>query len=204
MKISLKKYHINQETTIARITSAICGSTKLGKKTSDDIGARPTKFELGRQAIRDEAEDRFAATAMIEQCVHVSYAGQAHLREAVIVHEESQRLQRMCRELKKREHLSSFLFAAHSVALTAYEAALNRNDLLCQSLDPPPIIGRNVFEFPRSDRCGRTGGRSVGGCSSLATGIWFVTNLQSRQLFFFGNERVWHDSDAKVHRPLSL
>ena len=67
-------------------------------------------------------------------------AGQSHLREAVLVHEESMRLQRMCRELKKRDHLSSFLRAAHEAALTAYTLAQGEDDF-GEALDPPPILG---------------------------------------------------------------
>ena len=67
--------------------------------------------------------------------------GESHLREAVLLHEESMRLQRMCRELKKRDNLTSFLRCAHESALAAYTLA-HREDDFGDALDPPPILGR--------------------------------------------------------------
>jgi len=72
--------------------------------------------------------------------------GQSHLREAVLVHEESMRLQRMCRELKKRDHLSSFLRAAHEAALTAYTLAQGEDDF-GEALDPPPILASTKLQL---------------------------------------------------------
>lgn len=46
----------------------------------------------------------------------------------------------MCRELKKREHLSVFLRKAHQSALNAYTIAKGDDDF-GEALDPPPIIG---------------------------------------------------------------
>jgi len=67
--------------------------------------------------------------------------GESHLREAVLLHEESMRLQRMCRELKKRDNLTSFLRCAHEAALTAF-TAVHREDDFGDALDPPPILGK--------------------------------------------------------------
>jgi hypothetical protein len=63
------------------------------------------------------------------------------MRESVLLHEESLRLQRMCRDLKKRDHLSTFLRRAHDAALSAYTRALG-DDEFGEALDPPPILGR--------------------------------------------------------------
>ena len=62
------------------------------------------------------------------------------MRESVLLHEESLRLQRMCRELKKRDHLSTFLRRAHDAALSAYTRALG-DDEFGEALDPPPSLG---------------------------------------------------------------
>ena len=62
------------------------------------------------------------------------------MRESVLLHEESLRLQRMCRDLKKRDHLSTFLRRAHDAALSAYTRALG-DDEFGEALDPPPILG---------------------------------------------------------------
>jgi hypothetical protein len=50
------------------------------------------------------------------------------------------RLQRMCRELKKRDHLSSFLKSALQSALDACISAHGGEDF-GEDLDPPPIVG---------------------------------------------------------------
>lgn len=63
------------------------------------------------------------------------------MRESVLLHEESLRLQRMCRDLKKRDHLSTFLRRAHDAALSAYTRALG-DDEFGEALDPPPILGK--------------------------------------------------------------
>jgi hypothetical protein len=67
------------------------------------------------------------------------------MRESVLLHEESLRLQRMCRDLKKRDHLSTFLRRAHDAALSAYTRALG-DDEFGEALDPPPILG--TFSLP--------------------------------------------------------
>lgn len=46
----------------------------------------------------------------------------------------------MCRDLKKRDHLSTFLRRAHDAALSAYTRALG-DDEFGEALDPPPILG---------------------------------------------------------------
>lgn len=66
--------------------------------------------------------------------------GLTHLRESVLLHEESLRLQRMCRELKKRDHLSTFLRRAYDTAMLAYERAQDQDDFAAETLDPPPIL----------------------------------------------------------------
>lgn len=66
------------------------------------------------------------------------------MRESVLLHDESLRLQRMCRDLKKRDHLSTFLRRAHDAALSAYTRALG-DDEFGEALDPPPILGMYYY-----------------------------------------------------------
>ncbi|XP_045029029.1 rhophilin-2 isoform X1 [Daphnia magna] len=72
--------------------------------------------------------------------------GLSHLRESVLLHEESLRLQRMCRDLKKRDHLSTFLRRAHDAALSAYTRALG-DDEFGEALDPPPILASTKLQL---------------------------------------------------------
>ncbi|XP_046646786.1 rhophilin-2-like isoform X1 [Daphnia pulicaria] len=72
--------------------------------------------------------------------------GLSHMRESVLLHEESLRLQRMCRDLKKRDHLSTFLRRAHDAALSAYTRALG-DDEFGEALDPPPILASTKLQL---------------------------------------------------------
>lgn len=88
----------------------------------------------------------FEIIILIFSCLFTWPTGLSHMRESVLLHEESLRLQRMCRELKKRDHLSTFLRRAHDVALSAYTRALG-DDEFGEALDPPPILGRSFAYF---------------------------------------------------------
>jgi hypothetical protein len=65
------------------------------------------------------------------------------LREALLRHEESQRLHRMCRELKGKAALAGVLKKSHSRALEAYTSA-EEEDNFQELLDPPHILGINI------------------------------------------------------------
>nr|CAD7461342.1 unnamed protein product [Timema tahoe] len=65
--------------------------------------------------------------------------GRAHLRESLLLHEESQRLHRMCRELRGKAALSGVLKKCHTRALDAYTAAEEEDDFR-EVLDPPRIL----------------------------------------------------------------
>lgn len=70
--------------------------------------------------------------------------GKAHLREALVLHEESQRLQRMCRELKGKQALAKVLKRGHDLTLQQYNATGDEDDFR-ELLDPPHIIGKIFF-----------------------------------------------------------
>lgn len=63
------------------------------------------------------------------------------MREALVLHEESQRLQRMCRELKGKQSLGKVLKKAHDWTLKDYNAAGDEDEFR-ELLDPPHIIGK--------------------------------------------------------------
>ncbi|XP_067006501.1 rhophilin-2 isoform X2 [Anabrus simplex] len=72
--------------------------------------------------------------------------GRAHLREALLRHEESQRLHRMCRELKGKAALTAVLKQAHSRALDAYTASEEEDDFR-EVLDPPHVVASTKFQL---------------------------------------------------------
>ena len=46
--------------------------------------------------------------------------GKAHLREALLLHEEAQRINRMCRELRKKDQLAEVLRMSRENSLNKY------------------------------------------------------------------------------------
>lgn len=72
--------------------------------------------------------------------------GKAHLREALVLHEECQRLHRMCRELKGKQALTNVLKHAHKNALQAYTANEVENDFR-DLLDAPEIQASTKFQL---------------------------------------------------------
>lgn len=72
--------------------------------------------------------------------------GRAHLREALVLHEESQRLQRMCRELKNKPSLSKVLKRCHEMTLKNYNDSGDEDDFR-ELLDPPIIIASTKFHL---------------------------------------------------------
>lgn len=76
----------------------------------------------------------------------MSFSGRAHLREALVLHEESQRLQRMCRELKNKQSLLKVLRRAHELTLKNYNESGDEDDFR-ELLDPPIIIASTKFHL---------------------------------------------------------
>ncbi|XP_018350798.1 PREDICTED: rhophilin-2 isoform X1 [Trachymyrmex septentrionalis] len=72
--------------------------------------------------------------------------GKAHLREALVLHDESQRLQRMCRELKGKQALAKVLKKAQEATLESYNRFGNEDDFR-ELLDPPDIIASTKFQL---------------------------------------------------------
>ncbi|XP_011499332.1 PREDICTED: rhophilin-2 [Ceratosolen solmsi marchali] len=72
--------------------------------------------------------------------------GQAHIREALVLHEESQRLQRMCRELKSKQSLAKVLKNAQDFTMEIYGKSGDEDDLR-ELLDAPNIIAATKFQL---------------------------------------------------------
>lgn len=64
--------------------------------------------------------------------------GRAHLREALVHHEEAERLVRMCRELKGKKALKVVLVESHQDAIETY-AGSEKEDDFRELLDAPLI-----------------------------------------------------------------
>lgn len=72
--------------------------------------------------------------------------GRAHLREALVLHEEGQRLHRMCRELKGKLALISVLRIAHRSSLQVYTAQDAEDDFR-DLLDSPQVQPATKFQL---------------------------------------------------------
>ncbi len=74
------------------------------------------------------------------------YLGKAHLREALLLHEEALRVNRMCRELRKKDTLQTVLRHAHDRSLNMY-ASIDEEDDFQEVLDPPPIAPSTQYQL---------------------------------------------------------
>ncbi|XP_043247942.1 rhophilin-2 isoform X2 [Colletes gigas] len=72
--------------------------------------------------------------------------GKAHLREALVLHEESQRLQRMCRDLKAKQALAKVLKKVQESTVESYNGIGDEDDFR-GLLDPPDIIASTKFQL---------------------------------------------------------
>ncbi|XP_040569515.1 rhophilin-2-B isoform X3 [Lepeophtheirus salmonis] len=72
--------------------------------------------------------------------------GKAHLREALLLHEESFRMNRMCRELRKKDGLQEILRLTHDRSLNKY-ASIDDEDDFQEVLDPPSISPSTQYQL---------------------------------------------------------
>lgn len=82
------------------------------------------------QFLHEEDEDKAATLIEIRVPKNQNerrYLGKAHLREALLLHEEAMRVNRMCRELRKKDVLQDVLRLAHDRSLTKY-ASIDEED----------------------------------------------------------------------------
>lgn len=72
--------------------------------------------------------------------------GKAHLREAVLLHEEALRLHRMCRQLRQVDTLQGRLRADHDTSLNRF-ADVEEEDDFQELLDPPQIQASTKYQL---------------------------------------------------------
>ncbi|KAG5305842.1 RHPN2 protein, partial [Pseudoatta argentina] len=102
------------------------------KLTLEHIQKSDGKTQLDATIPRDDSERKLL--------------GKAHLREALVLHDESQRLQRMCRELKGKQALAKVLKKAQEATFESYNRFGNEDDFR-ELLDPPDIIASTKFQL---------------------------------------------------------
>lgn len=73
------------------------------------------------------------------------FPGKAHLREALLLHEEAMRVNRMCRELRKKDVLQAVLRSTHDRSLNKY-ASIDEEDDFQEVLDPPTILPSTQYQ----------------------------------------------------------
>lgn len=71
------------------------------------------------------------------------------MREALLLHEEAMRVNRMCRELRKKDILQQLLKRTHDRSLTKY-ASIDEEDDFQEVLDPPPIVPFTKYQLSLS------------------------------------------------------
>ena len=80
---------------------------------------------------------------------NVDILGRAHLREALLMHEEALRVNRMCPELRKKEILHNNLKHFHERSLALYEDIEEENDFQ-ELLESPPVLPSTRFQLSLS------------------------------------------------------
>ncbi|XP_037094828.1 rhophilin-2-like [Pollicipes pollicipes] len=78
--------------------------------------------------------------------VQQDYLAKCHLREAIVLHEESLRLYRMARELRKRDMLRHVLRLALELSSEQY-GLLEREDDFDEPVDAPVITGSSKYQL---------------------------------------------------------
>lgn len=73
--------------------------------------------------------------------------GRAHLRSALLLHEESQRLHRMCRELRNKHALAQVLTKSREATLAAYNQYNDEHDDFNDIFDPSHIHASTKFQL---------------------------------------------------------
>ena len=77
------------------------------------------------------------------------YLAKAHLREALLMHEEALRVNRMCPELKNKDVLQLVIKHFHSRSLSLYEMLEDEDDFQ-ELLSPPPIQAATKYQLTLS------------------------------------------------------
>lgn len=70
---------------------------------------------------------------------YTHFSGRAHLKSALLFHEEAHRILRLCRELRNKHFLSHVLNKCHERTSKAYANIEDDDDDFSEILDPPNI-----------------------------------------------------------------
>ena len=81
--------------------------------------------------------------------MNLNTSGKAHLREALLMHEEALRVNRMCSEMRKKDNLQEFLKHFHERTLAMYED-MDEEDDFHELIEPPPIFPSTKFQLSLS------------------------------------------------------
>merc|ERR1712110_21160 len=115
----------------------------------DHTGEFTNKTIETLQFLHEEAEDKTATLIEIRVPKHANekrYLGKAHLREALLLHEEAMRINRMCRELRKKDVLQELLRLTYDRSLNKY-ASIDEEDDFQEVLDPPKIVPSTKYQL---------------------------------------------------------
>lgn len=94
----------------------------------------------------DKVGDKVVRPSVPETRTQRFILGKAHLREAALLHEEALRVNRMCRELRKKDILSEVLRLSHDRSLNKY-ADVDDEDDFQEVLEPPPIMPATTYQL---------------------------------------------------------
>ena len=72
--------------------------------------------------------------------------GKAHLREALLLHEEALRMLRMCRDLRKKDGLADVLRQSHDRCAEKY-ADVDDEDDFSEVMEPPPVLAGTTYQL---------------------------------------------------------
>jgi hypothetical protein len=76
-------------------------------------------------------------------------SGKAHLREALLMHEEALRVNRMCPEMRKKDILQEVIKYFHARSLAMYEDMEEEDDFQ-ELIEPPPVVPSTKFQLSLS------------------------------------------------------
>ncbi|XP_018319806.1 rhophilin-2-like isoform X2 [Agrilus planipennis] len=108
------------------------GLSDTTKDTLHFLHMESTSTQLNIRSPKDEKETKTL--------------GKTHLRQSLLLHEECQRIQKICRELKGKQALNFVLRNSHNMVLQKYTENEYENDFR-DVLDPPNIVASTKFQL---------------------------------------------------------
>ena len=105
-----------------------------------------TRTRQTLQALLDNNRTKRSDTNLPETRDQRVTLGKAHLREALLLHEESLRMLRMCRELRKKDGLADVLRQSHDRCADKY-ADVDDEDDFSEVMEPPPVLAGTTYQL---------------------------------------------------------